>query len=162
VSRFERSGHDAVVMYVRVANLARIRELHGASLADQTMIRCAIKVQRLMSTADCIGRVAEDTIALIIEYETDKADVQQRAAQLIAHGLMAPKGLKPELTLHLHVAANVLSANPMEAAAMNDALLAMLQGMSPRTRRPIRFLERTQPEGFSSTLSEDPQAAAAQ
>ncbi|MBI5276271.1 MAG: diguanylate cyclase [Burkholderiales bacterium] len=161
VSRFERSGHDAVVMYVRVANHSRIREVYGASLADQSMIRCAIKVQRLMSVADCIGRITEDTIGLIIEDETGKSEVQQRAAQLIAHGLMAPKGLKPELTLQLQVAANVLSANAMDAAAMHDALLAMLQGMSPRTRRPIRFLERTAPDS-TSTLSEEPQSAPAQ
>lgn len=161
VARFERSGHDAVVLYVRVANYSRIREVHGAGVADQSMIRCAIKVQRLMSEADCIGRVAEDTIALILEYDTDRAAVQERAAQLIAHGLMAPKGLKPELILQLHVVANVLSAYPMQAAAMHDSLSEVLRAMSARTRKPIRFLEP--PAADEPTVPEeaDPELPAA-
>jgi GGDEF domain-containing protein len=163
VARYERSGHDAVLMYVRVANYGRIREVHGGAIADQSMIRCALKVQRLMSDADCSGRVSDDTIGLILEYDTDKAAVQERAAQLIAHGLMAPKGLKPELTLQLHVAANVLSMNALEAGEVHEALSAVLRSMSPRTRRPIRFLDRSSAPEPASALAEeaDPQQPAA-
>ena len=141
VRRYERSRHNAVVMYIRVANYARIRELHGSAVAEQSMTRAAMKVQRLMPDADCIGRVSESTMGLIFETITARAALTQRAARLVAHGLMPLQEGPPLVTLKLLVVGNVLSENLMEATALQAALENALASMSSRTRRPIRFLE---------------------
>ncbi len=141
VRRYERSRHDAVVMYVRVSNYSLIRKLHGNEVAEQSMIRAAIKLQRLMPDADCTGRVNENTIGLIVETITARAPLMDRATRLVAHGLMPLPGLKPEVMLNFHVVAAVLSENPLAAPALQAALESLLGSVSARTRRPIRFLE---------------------
>jgi diguanylate cyclase (GGDEF)-like protein len=140
VSRFERSRHDAAVMHVRLANHELIRERHGPAVAEQSMIRAAMKLQRVMREADCFGRVGESTMGLIVETVTRREALLERASRLVAHGLMPLPGLKPEVTLVLHVAIDVLSENPLPAERLHDDLEAQLRGMGVRTRRPIRFL----------------------
>jgi len=141
IGRWRRSRHNAVVLYVRLANHPRIRELYGSAVAEQNMIRAAMKLQRLMPDSDCIGRVGESTMGLIFETVTARPAVMERASRLVAHGLMPLQGLKPEVTLNIHVAACVLAENALEADALQAALESMLSAMSPRTRKPIRFLE---------------------
>ncbi|MBG9388612.1 sensor domain-containing diguanylate cyclase [Caenimonas aquaedulcis] len=141
VRRWQRSRHNAAVLYIRVTNYPRIRETHGSAAAEQTMIRAAIRLQGLMPDADCIGRVSENTIGLIVETVTMRAALMERASRLVAHGLMPLKDLVPEIILNLHVVGNVLSENPLEAPALQQALENDLASMSARTRRPIRFLE---------------------
>ena len=154
VSRFRKSRHNAVVLYIRLANHPRIREVHGSTIAEQSMIRAAIKLRRLMPDADCMGRVGEATVGLIFESITSREAVMQRAARLVAHGLMPLMGLKPEVTLQFHVAANVLSENLLDATELMAALDQALASMSPRTRRPIRFLE----PGALGELGADPES----
>jgi hypothetical protein len=55
--------------------------------------------------------------------------------------LMPLAGLKPNVTLQFHVVAGVLADTALNAAELQAALQATLDSMSPRTRRPIRFLE---------------------
>jgi diguanylate cyclase (GGDEF)-like protein len=141
VRRYARSRHNAVILYSRLANYTRIHDVHGSAAAEQSMIRAAMKLQRLMPDADCIGRVGESTMGLIFETVTARAAIMERASRLVAHGLMPLPGLKPEVTLNLHVAANVLAENPLEARQLKAAMESVLNSMSPRTRRPIRFLE---------------------
>jgi hypothetical protein len=105
------------------------------------MIRAAIRLQRLMPDADCIGRVNENTIGVIVETLTMRAALMERASRLVAHGLMPLRDLVPEVVLNLHVVGNVLSENPLDAPALQQALENSLASMSARTRRPIRFLE---------------------
>jgi GGDEF domain-containing protein len=160
--RFERRGHNAVVIYVRLINMARVREVHGGAVAEQSMIRSAMKVQRLLPDADCIGRVDENTIGVILESETERASVSERCSRLIAHGLMALPGLQPEVVLQFHVAAGVLAEKPMPAPQLQSALSRLLAGMSPRTRRPIRFLDSgaddpSAPPGGVDEARPDPQ-----
>jgi two-component system, sensor histidine kinase LadS len=78
--------------------------------------------------------------------------VTHRAARLIASGLMPLPGLKPEVTLHFHIAAVLLNERAVEPATVADDLDALLASMSPRTRRPIRFLDadNTQPVPLDS------------
>ena len=64
-----------------------------------------------------------------------------RAARLIAAGLMPLNGLKPDVTLQFHIAAVLLEERILEAPELVHALDEMLGTMSSRTRRPIRFLE---------------------
>jgi two-component system, sensor histidine kinase LadS len=140
--RFRRSRHDAAVIHVKLANFERIREQHGLAVAEQSMIRAAMKLQRVMREADCFGRVGESTLGLIVETVTRRDALLERASRLVAHGLMPLPGLKPEVTLILHVAINVLSENPHEAAELQAALDGQLDSMTPRTRKPIRFVRR--------------------
>lgn len=141
VARYRKSRHDAAVFYVRLANYPRIREVHGSGVAEQSVIRAAMKLQRLMPDADAIGRVGESTMGLIIETQTARGALMERGARLVAHGLMPLPGLKPEVTLNLHIVACVLGENPIDAAELHPALENALSSISPRTRRPIRFLD---------------------
>lgn len=141
VRRYRKSRHDAAVLYVRLANYAWIREVHGSAVAEQCVIRAAMKLQRLMPDADAIGRVGESTMGLILETMTARAALMERAARLVAHGLMPLPGLKPEVTLNLQTVVCVLGENPLDAGELQPALEKALDTMSPRTRRPIRFLE---------------------
>jgi GGDEF domain-containing protein len=162
VARYRKSRHNAVVMYVRLASHPRIRELHGADAAEQSMILAAMKLRRLMPEADCSGRVSESTLGLIFETVTHRRAIMERAARLVAHGLMPVADLKPEVTLNLQVAAAILSEHPQDG----DELLAQLEGllaaMSTRTRRPIRFLEAGEPGNSTTGLDGDESLARAE
>jgi GGDEF domain-containing protein len=140
--RYAGSRHNCAVLYIRVANYQRIRETHGSAQAEQSMTRAAVTLQRLMPDADSIGRVGESTMGLIFETITERGALLERVSRLVAYGLMPIKGLKPEISLNLLVVGNVLADNPMEAVPLQAALDAALDSLSPRTRRPIRFLER--------------------
>lgn len=157
VTRYRKSRHDAAVMYVRLANYPRIHDAHGSGVAEQSLIRAAMKLQRLTPDADAIGRVGECTLGLIIETVTARAALMERAARLVAHGLMPLPGLKPEVTLNLHVAACVLGENPIDAGELHPALEGTLAAMSPRTRRPIRFLDPlpTHPAPLAAETGDD-------
>ena len=155
VGRYRKSGHNAAVLYVRLVNCERIREVHGGAAVEQSMIRSAIKLRQRMPDADCIGRVGESTMGLILESVTSRPQIMERAARLIAHGLMPLPGLKPDVILQFHVVGNVLADNPLEAAELQAALDATLAAMSPRTRRPIRFLERRSDETPTQPAPED-------
>lgn len=159
VTRYRKSRHDATVLYVRLANYPRIREVFGNAVAEQSMIRAAIRLQRLMPDADCIGRVGENSIGLIVETVTARAAVTQRAARLVAHGLMPLQGLKPEVTLNIQVAAAVLSEAALDEGPLHAALEGTLASMSPRTRRPIRLLEPPQTHPIPLEAEEGDDAA---
>lgn len=141
VGRYRKSGHNAIILYVRLVNADRIRELHGGAAVEHSMIRSAIKLQQQMPDADCIGRVDENTMGLILESVTSRTVIMERGARLVAHGLMPLAGLKPSVTLQFHVAAAVLADTPLDAPDLRAALEGTLSAMSPRTRRPIRFVE---------------------
>ncbi len=87
-----------------------------------------------------------------------------RAARLIAAGLMPLAGLKPDVTLQFHIAAVLLDERYLEATELAEALDALLAAMSPRTRRPIRFVApiNTQPAGLgdSSVLTMEDESSA--
>jgi diguanylate cyclase (GGDEF)-like protein len=144
VLRLGRSRHDAAVIHVRLANFDAVRKRHGLAVAEQSIIRAAMKLQRVMHEADCFGRVGESTMGLIIETVTRRDALLERASRLVAHGLMPLPGLKPEITLVLHVAVGVLSENPHDAEKVQQALRAQLDAMAVRTRRPIRFVQERQ------------------
>lgn len=162
VTRYRKSRHNAVVMYVRLANYPRIRELHGSDAAEQSMILTAMKLRRLMPEADCAGRVSESTMGLIFETVTHRQPIMERAARLVAHGLMPIAGLKPEVTLNLQVAAAVLSEHALDAEALLAQVEALLASMSSRTRRPIRFLEPGEPPASTAGLDAEESLARAE
>src|SRR5206468_3062665 len=132
------------IMYIDLVNHARIREYFGTSAAEQSLLRSVIKLRRLLRDVDTVARAGEARFAVILEGASARSSVTERATRLIAAGLMPLPGLKPDVTLQFHVAALLLSDRPMEAEDIQTALGEQLARMSPRTRRPIRFIQPEQ------------------
>ena len=144
VARFRRDGENAAIMYIDLVNHGPIRDYFGSAVAEQSLLRSVIKLRRLLRDVDTVSRVGEARFGVILEGASSRASVSERATRLIAAGLMPLPGLKPDVTLQFHVAALLLGERPMEADAIEHALSAQLARMSPRTRRPIRFLQPEQ------------------
>jgi two-component system, sensor histidine kinase LadS len=141
VARHRRDGISAAVMYVELVNHQRVREYFGPSIADQSVLRSVIKLRRLVRDADTISRVGENRFGVLLEGAASRASVTERATRLIAAGLMPLPGLKPDVTLQFHVVAVMLNEAPLEAEEVEATLCRQLARMSPRTRRPIRFID---------------------
>lgn len=141
VARHRRDGESSAVVYIELVNHGRIRDYFGNSVADQSLLRSVIKLRRLLRDVDTVARVGEARFGVILEGASSRSSVMERASRLIAAGLMPLPGLKPDVTLQFHVAALLLSERPLEAEAIQEALAAQIGRMSPRTRRPIRFVE---------------------
>jgi GGDEF domain-containing protein len=84
------------------------------SVAEQSLLRSVIKLRRLLRDVDTVSRVGEARFGLILEGVTSRSSVTDRAARLIAAGLMPLKGLKPEVTLQFHIAAVLMDERNME------------------------------------------------
>jgi GGDEF domain-containing protein len=110
-------------------------------VAEQSLLRSVIKLRRVLRDVDTVGRVGEARFGLILEGVTSRTSVTDRAARLIAAGLMPLPGLKPDVTLQFHVAAVLLRERRVEPREVEESLAELLGSMSPRTRRPIRFLK---------------------
>jgi two-component system, sensor histidine kinase LadS len=164
VARFRRTGEDAAVMYIDLVNHGPIRNYFGTATAEQSLLRTVIKLRRLLRDVDTVARVGEARFGVILEGASSRSSVTERATRLIAAGLMPLPGLKPDVTLQFHVAALLLGERPMEAEQIQEALAAQLGRMSPRTRRPIRFIQQEQAGGSepgdSSLFAQDAAAAA--
>ena len=139
-ARYKRDGQSAAVMFIDLVNHARIKETFGAAVAEQSLLRSVIKLRRLLRDVDTVARMGEARFAVILEGASVRASVTDRAASLIAAGLMPLPGLKPDVTLQFHIAALLLNERPLEAGEIEAALGEQLGRMSPRTRRPIRFI----------------------
>lgn len=141
VARHKRDRETAAVVYIDLVNYPRIKSFYGVAVAEQSLLRSVIKLRRLLRDVDTVSRVGEARFGLILEGVASRAAVTDRAARLIAAGLMPLKGLKPDVTLQFHIAAVLLNERPLAAPEMADALSELLGTMSSRTRRPIRFIE---------------------
>lgn len=139
--RFRKNRVKAGVLYIRVANLAFVREQLGPRIVEQSLIRAAIKLRRTLSDADTLARLDDSTFGAIFEFVGSREILSERGARLIAHGLMPLKGLEPPVVLQFHVAGWILADQPASAAQINEGLISTLASMSPRTRRPIRFVD---------------------
>ena len=150
VARYKRDGDDAAIVFIDLVNYPQIKAQFGSSVAEQSLLRSVIKLRRLLRDVDTVSRVGEARFGLIIEGTTSRIAVTDRAARLIAAGLIPLKGLKPEVTLQFHIAAVLLAERAGEPEELVMALDELLASMSPRTRRPIRFLEpeSTQPQAL--------------
>jgi len=166
VARYRRTGEDAAVMYIDLVNHGPIRNYFGSATAEQSLLRTVIKLRRLLRDVDTVARVGEARFGVILEGASSRSSVTERATRLIAAGLMPLPGLKPDVTLQFHVAALLLGERPMEAEQIQESLAAQLGHMSPRTRRPIRFIQQEQAGGSepgdSSLFAQDAAAAASE
>jgi len=141
VARYKRDKENLAVVFIDLVNYPRIKTYHGSAVAEQSLLRCVIKLRRLLRDVDTVSRIGEARFGLILEGVTSRIAVTDRAARLIAAGLMPLNGLKPDVTLQFHIAAVLLEERILEAPELVRALDDLLGTMSSRTRRPIRFLE---------------------
>lgn len=141
IGRYRRHGDDAAVIFIELVNYKRIRASYGTAVAEQSLLRSVIKLRGLLRDVDTAARVGESRFGIIMEGVSSRAVVTDRGARLIASGLMPLKGLKPDVTLQFHVAGALLCDRIMEAHELTREMDTILEGMSPRTRRPIRFVE---------------------
>ncbi|WP_194792936.1 sensor domain-containing diguanylate cyclase [Caenimonas koreensis] len=141
VTRFRRDRESAAVVFIDLVNYQRIKEHYGSAVAEQSLLRSVIKLRRLLRDVDTVSRVGEARFGLILEGVRSRVAVTDRAARLIAAGLMPLAGLKPDVTLQFHIGAVLLEERVSDAPDLVDALDELLASMSERTRRPIRFLE---------------------
>jgi two-component system, sensor histidine kinase LadS len=155
VARYKRDKENLAVVFIDLVNYPRIKAYYGSAVAEQSLLRCVIKLRRLLRDVDTVSRIGEARFGLILEGVGSRIAVTDRAARLIAAGLMPLKGLKPDVTLHFHIAAVLLAERIMEAPELVHALDELLGTMSSRTHRLIRFLEPeiTQPAPFDSDSS---------
>lgn len=156
IARYKRDPDNAAIVFIDLVNYPAIKAQFGTAVAEQSLLRSVIKLRRLLRDVDTVSRIGEARFGLILEGVTSRIAVTDRAARLIAAGLMPLKGLKPEVTLQFHIGAVLLDERMGEADELAKALGELLAGMSPRTRRPIRFLEGpdTQPAGLDSALTD--------
>jgi diguanylate cyclase (GGDEF)-like protein len=163
-ARHKRDKESAAVAFIDLVNYSRIKDYYGSAVAEQSLLRSVIKLRRLLRDVDTVSRIGEARFGVILEGVNSRTAVTDRAARLIAAGLMPLTGLKPDVTLQFHIAAVLLDERYLEATELAEALDALLAAMSPRTRRPIRFVApiHTQPAGLgdSSVLNMDEETSA--
>lgn len=134
-------GEPVAVVLVSVINHEHIRQTMGDTAAEQCLLRAVVKLQRVLRDIDPAGRIDTARFALLLEGVSDKDSLNRRLVKLIASGLTPIPGLKPEVTLQFRAACVLLHHNPVDSEHILGELEGLLQDMSPRTRRPIRFLE---------------------
>ncbi len=130
----------ALVM-VQVTNHEHIRQAYSDTTAEQCLLRAVVKVQRILRDVDPAGRIGTAQFGLLMEGVTTRQALTERMVKLIGSGLIPLPGLVPEVTLHFQAACVLLHENPVPPERVLGDLRDLLAGMSPNTRRPIRFLE---------------------
>lgn len=145
----------ALVM-VRVTNHERIRQAYSDTTAEQCLLRAVVKIQRILRDVDPAGRVGTAEFALLMEGVATRQALTERMVKLIGSGLIPLPGLVPEVTLHFHAVCVMLHDNPVPPARVLDDLRDLLAGMSPHTRRPIRFLEALPTEASQMHTQAEP------
>lgn len=161
VARYRRDKESAAVMFIDLVNYTRIKDYYGSAVAEQSLLRSVIKLRRLLRDVDTVSRIGEARFGVILEGVDSRTAVTDRAARLIAAGLMPLKGLKPDVTLQFHIGAVLLDERMMDSPELVESLSELLAGMSPRTRRPIRFIqaEDTHPAPLADSSMMDEESA---
>ena len=141
IQRLANNRANAAVLVVSLANHSTIKHDQGAPVAEQSILRAVIKLRQVLRDVDTAARLDETRFAIILEGVATREEVSQWAVRLLASGLRPISGLKPDVNLQFHVAALVLREHCLGADGLMQALCGCLDNMSPRTRRPIRFVE---------------------
>jgi two-component system, sensor histidine kinase LadS len=141
MARSIKRREDAAIVLISLVNYDSIAQAHGLPVAEQSVLRAVIKLRKVVRDVETVARVGTSHFGLILEGTTHRSRITDIGARLIAQGLMPLPGLVPEVTLQFHLAAVVLRDLPGADQDIKGNLQGLLKGMSPRTRRPIRFLE---------------------
>lgn len=135
------SREPVALVLVNVVNHERIRASMGDPVAEQCLLRAVIKLHRILRDVDPAARVGSARFAMLLEGVDSRQALTERLVKLVASGLIPLQGLQPEVTLQFQAACVMLHHNPVEPHKVLDELSGVLASISPRTRRPIRFLE---------------------
>jgi two-component system, sensor histidine kinase LadS len=144
-ARYAKRKEDAAIVLISLVNYEQISTAYGLPVAEQSVLRAVIKLRKVLRDADTVARVGTSHFGLILEGIGHRSRISEIGARLIAQGLMPLPGLVPEVTLQFHVAALLMRETSQPGLDIKASLLGLLGSMSPRTRRPIRFLEPTSP-----------------
>ena len=110
-------------------------------MAEQCLLRAVIKLHRVVRDSDPAGRIGPGRFGLVLEGVRSRPDLQDRMVRLVSAGLTPAKGAALDIPLQFHVACVLLNERVLTAPLILRELDHLLGRMSPRTRRPIRFLE---------------------
>ena len=138
VFRFRQRGEDAAVAMIEVRNYAAIKEQFGAEAAEEALLHAVIKLRRLVRDVDVAGRLGENRFGLILEGVSMRQPVNSLGPRLITAGLIRDPG--QPAAVQFHVAATLISEQGVAASELLVALEGLLAEMSPRTKRPFRYL----------------------
>ncbi len=136
-----RGREPVALVLVSVINHEHVRTTMGDPIAEQCLLRAVIKLHRVLRDVDPAARVGSARFAMLMEGVATRQAVTERLVKLVASGLIPLQGLQPEVTLQFQAACVLLQDNPIPPADALNELSGVLAGISPRTRRPIRFLE---------------------
>src|SRR5204862_5201327 len=79
VSRYRRDRENSAVVFIDLVNHARIKELFGTAVAEQSLLRCVIKLSRLLRDVDTVSRIGEARFGLVLEGVSSRIAVTDRA-----------------------------------------------------------------------------------
>lgn len=141
ISRALNDSEPSAIVLVDVINAKYLRGHYGDAAAEQCLLRAAVKLHRVLRDVDPAGRLDSARFGLVLDGVSDRQTLTERMVRLIASGLIPLPGLQPEVTLQFHVACVLLHEIIPNQQTVLEELGNVMQGISPRSRRPIRFLE---------------------
>jgi hypothetical protein len=137
-----RKRKSAALVLIDVSNLAYMRQNFSQDIVEQTLLRAVIKIKRIFGDMDAIGRIGDNRLAVLME-GADRERVGKLAVELIASGLMPSKNLQQDITIIFHFGVVILEDYEGHLDEILPSLQILCDKMSPRTQRPIRFLNDT-------------------
>jgi len=141
IKRSRQNREPSAIVMVEVVNYSYLRESYGDAIAEQCLLRAAVKLHRVLRDVDPAGRVDTARFGLVLDGVASRQELTERMVRLVASGLIPLPGLRPEVTLQFHISCALLTEVVADKRTVLQELQDVLHGMSPRTRRPIRFLE---------------------
>jgi diguanylate cyclase (GGDEF)-like protein len=146
----------AAVVMVELVNLQQIRQSYGDAMAEQCLLWSVIKLYRVVREGDPAGRVGTASFAIIFDGVKTRAELQERMVRLVTAGLTTSRGVNLDIPLQFNVACMMLSEHETTPTRALRQLHRLLARMSPKTRRPIRFVEPR--EGSPASRQEGPES----
>lgn len=150
VKRSIQRGEDAAIVLISLVNYDAIAQVHGSTIAEQSVLRSVIKLRRVLGDVEALARIGSSRFGLIFEGTSNRHRITELGARIVAQGLMPLPGLVPDVTLQFHLVAACLRELPPVEKNIKAELLNLLSSMSRRTRRPIRFLDGLMIDGASA------------
>nr|WP_315464831.1 7TM diverse intracellular signaling domain-containing protein [uncultured Rhodoferax sp.] len=156
IKRARQHREPSAIVMVEVVNYGYLRQSYGDAVAEQCLLRAAVKLHRVLRDVDPAGRVDTAHFGLVLDGVASRQELTERMVRLVASGLIPLPGLRPEVTLQFHMSCALLTEVVADKRTIQQELRDVLHGMSPRTRRPIRFLEPapTLPAALVSAVGE--------
>lgn len=150
IKRARQHREPSAIVMVEIVNYSYLRESYGDAIAEQCLLRAAVKLHRVLRDVDPAGRIDTAHFGLILDGVASRHALTERMVRLVASGLIPLPGVRPEVTLQFHISCALLTEIVPDQRTILHELSDLLHRMSPRTRRPIRFLEPspTQPAGL--------------